>query len=123
MTCSCPTCGQRLPDGRLVLDVKQRALVGDGRSARFSPQQMIFLITLVRGVPGVVHTDQIILAIWDGDEPDDVSNAMRVRVSQLRRKLRPFGLLIRNAFGTGYALEGPAVSLGELKEFTRRRAA
>lgn len=122
MNC-CPTCGQSLPPARLVLDRAHRILADDQREIRISSQGLSLLIALVRGAPRVVPHDQIIQSIWGDDEPEHPTNTVKVLVHRLRPKLARFGLLIRNAHGVGYALEGPAVALGELKALTPRRAA
>ncbi len=123
MTCTCPTCGQPLPPAQLVLDKESRVLASEHHQIRLEGQQLKLLIALVRGAPRVVAHDQIIMTIWDDDEPEHPENTIKVLVHRLRPKLKPFGLAIRNTSGLGYALEGPTITLGELKEFTRRRAA
>lgn len=39
---------------------------------------------------------------WDKDEPEDAISNIRVHLSKIRRKLKPFGIEIKTSWGNGF---------------------
>jgi len=123
MVC-CPTCGQDIPELQLLIDVKARRVTRFGWEARLSPQEMRFLMLLIRASPNVAHYDQIILAIYaGGEEPDGANYAIKLHIHRLRKKLKGMDIEIRNLRGEGYSLHSDAETLRAAKRIAARRRA
>jgi len=56
---------------------------------------------------GPVQSDTLVMMLWDraADEPEWPNAAVRVHVSNLRKKIAPLGLMISSQPGIGYRLE------------------
>lgn len=66
------------------------------------------LVAALLITPGrVVAHEQLIIQIWDGEEPDAALDNIKVQVCKLRKLLKPSGHDIENIHGVGYRLTGP----------------
>jgi hypothetical protein len=72
------------------------------RSLFLSPTDDRIMHLLIRHFGDVVGDDELLAEAW----PDGASaQVLRVHISRLRRRVRPFGLAITCARGTGYMLD------------------
>ena len=97
--------GDVLVVGDLTLNRSQHLASLRGEDLRVSPTELDLLALLMQQ-PGRVYTRaEMVRAVWNDGLAVD-SNTIDVHVSNLRRKLRPYGghSLIRNVHGVGYAL-------------------
>ena len=102
----CPACGQPIPGMGLCIDLN-RNVVADGlQTIQLTPQETEVLYLLARNAPHIVSLQSLAFAIWAGqDGPTDERSALFATISRLRRKLKPFGLTVRNSMRAGYVLE------------------
>ena len=89
----------------LMLDLRRRRAVRDGRTIDLSPKEFALLEFLMRNQGRVVTRTQILDHVWGYDYSPD-SNLVDVYVTYLRRKIdRGHGQkLIRTVRGAGYAV-------------------
>jgi len=84
----------------------RRVTYNGGNIIELSPKEYSILEYLLinRGVP--VSSEKLIEHIW-AEDADMFSNAVKVHISQLRRKLAPFGAAdsIKHIRGAGYIIE------------------
>lgn len=94
--------------GNLHLDIATRTLSTDvGEVERLSPQMTKVLAALIKAESAPVHADQLLLAMYGGDEQSENANrVLTVVLSKLRRVLDAHApdLRLINIFGTGYRL-------------------
>ncbi len=95
----------QLQTADLVLDLRRRRAVRDGRSIDLSPKEFALLEFMMRNQGRVVTRTQILDHVWGYDYSPD-SNLVDVYVTYLRRKVdRGHGQkLIRTVRGAGYAV-------------------
>ena len=95
----------QLQTADLVLDLRRRRAVRDGRTIDLSPKEFALLEFLMRNQGRVVTRTQILDHVWGYDYSPD-SNLVDVYVTYLRRKVdRGHGQkLIRTVRGAGYAV-------------------
>ena len=95
----------QLETANLVLDLRRRRAVRDGRTIDLSPKEFALLEFLMRNQGRVVTRTQILDHVWGYDYSPD-SNLVDVYVTYLRRKIdRGHGQkLIRTVRGAGYAV-------------------
>ena len=95
----------QLQTANLVLDLRRRRAVRDGRTIDLSPKEFALLEFLMRNQGRVVTRTQILDHVWGYDYSPD-SNLVDVYVTYLRRKIdRGHGQkLIRTVRGAGYAV-------------------
>lgn len=100
--------GEALEFGPLVIEPLQgRCRVGE-REVQLSAKELELLLVMARR-PGRIYSQaELAERTYGEDEPD--SNALEVRVSAIRRKLREAGLdgVICTVRGAGYAFRAPA---------------
>ena len=77
-------------------------------------KERLLLAVLAAAAPGVVSTDRLVEALWNGDQPVSAQKSLQVHLVHLRSALepeRPHGsagrFVVRR--GTGYALAGEDV--------------
>jgi two-component system, OmpR family, KDP operon response regulator KdpE len=108
--------GERFAAGGVALDVGARMVTRDGEAVHLTPTEWRLLEALSEA-PGALRTHEWLLAhVWEDDPPD--VEALRVFVSQLRRKIEPDPSrpqLIHTEAGLGYrwTLEPSAGSAGD----------
>lgn len=92
-----------LTRGDLTLDtVSQRALV-NGKDALLTPKEFAILLCLVRSEGRELQTNRLYEAAW-GQPMGDDTNAVKIAVSRLRKKIEPTGFKIDVVRGAGYCL-------------------
>ena len=100
--------GEALEFGELVLEPLTHRCLAAGREVPLSAREFELLLVLARR-PGRIYSQGELAerTYHDGDEPD--SNALEVRVSSIRRKLRECGLdgVIVTIRGAGYCFRSP----------------
>ncbi len=87
--CTCPTCGQPMN--------RDEFPVGALSEADMTPQQQAIIEVLIRAYPDHATVAEISAAIWGDDPmrfPRRKSQAIHVRMSQLRPILREYGWTI-----------------------------
>lgn len=72
--------------GDLVLDVAHHLASRDGRDLALSPKEFAVLLVLMRSQGRVVSAEDLLEQAWD-EHADPFTNAVRVAVMTLRRKL------------------------------------
>jgi hypothetical protein len=91
----CPTCGHA------VDAVPMQALA----DARLSPQQRIMVRALIEAFPRFVERDRLFDELYGFDPnggPENIANAVAVRLFHIRKALRPLGWTItKSKGGTG----------------------
>lgn len=124
MAC-CPTCGQDVPPLQVFIDVTHRTVVGRGRSVKLANLEMQVLQTLINIAPHVATKERILLAVYDGDEPEWGDNTIKVAISRIRRKIAGMGLEIRTNWGGsgGYSLHADPETMRAAKLAAPRRGA
>ncbi|MDO8613359.1 MAG: response regulator transcription factor [Dehalococcoidia bacterium] len=95
----------QLQTADLMLDLRRRRAVRDGRTINLSPKEFALLEFMMRNQGRVVTRTQILDHVWGYDYSPD-SNLVDVYVTYLRRKIdRGHGQkLIRTVRGAGYAV-------------------
>ena len=95
----------QLETANLVLDLRRRRAVRDGRTIDLSPKEFALLEFLMRNQGRVVTRTQILDHVWGYDYSPD-SNLVDVYVTYLRRKIDRGHQqkLIRTVRGAGYAV-------------------
>ena len=95
----------QLETANLVLDLRRRRAVRDGRTIDLSPKEFALLEFLMRNQGRVVTRTQILDHVWGYDYSPD-SNLVDVYVTYLRRKIDRghSQKLIRTVRGAGYAV-------------------
>ena len=95
----------QLQTANLVLDLRRRRAVRDGRTIDLSPKEFALLEFLMRNQGRVVTRTQILDHVWGYDFSPD-SNLVDVYVTYLRRKIDRAHQrkLIRTVRGAGYAV-------------------
>jgi two-component system OmpR family response regulator len=90
--------------GRLVLDTHHHHVLLDGQAINLSVREYGLLEILLIQAGKVVSKDRIAqrLAV-DGDALTD--NAVEIYIHRLRKRLEPYGAVIRTVRGLGYLLE------------------
>jgi len=93
--------------GRLRLDTHNHQVLGDGQPIILSAREYGLLEILLMRAGKVVSKDRIAqrLAV-DGDALTD--NAIEIYVHRLRKRIEPYGTVIRTVRGLGYLLERSA---------------
>ncbi len=99
----CPTCGGvgEVAEGLTPL----REFHGH----RLGPKLGLLLALLLQHEGRFVSHQSIIVTLWNGSEPEDVSNSAKVNIYRLRSLLRPLGYEIEVQYCTGYRLKAPRV--------------
>jgi len=95
----------QLQTANLVLDLRRRRAIRDGRTIDLSPKEFALLEFLMRNQGRVVTRTQILDHVWGYDYSPD-SNLVDVYVTYLRRKIDRGHQrkLIRTVRGAGYAV-------------------
>jgi DNA-binding response OmpR family regulator len=93
-----------LQAGSLSLDVMGRRATRDGRELRLTRKEFAVLEVLLRANGRVVSSEELLEHVWD-EHADPFTNAVRITVMTLRRKLGEPNL-IETVVGLGYRL-GP----------------
>jgi two-component system KDP operon response regulator KdpE len=98
--------GTRFVAGHVSIDLEARSVVRAGDQVHLTPTEWRLLDALA-SAPGMLRTqDWLLERVWEDDRPD--VEALRVFVSQLRRKIEPdpqHPRVIRTEPGIGYRWE------------------
>ncbi len=89
----------------LRLDPFRREVFRDGRYVALTRKQFAVLDVLVAAEGGVVSAEELLERAWDANA-DPFSNAVRITVSALRKRLGQPWLIVTVA-GVGYRIETP----------------
>lgn len=94
----------------LRLDPFRREVFRDGRYVALTRKQFAVLEVLVAAEGGVVSAEQLLARAWD-ENADPFTNAVRITVSALRKRLgEPW--VIATVAGVGYRIDVPAPASG-----------
>ena len=100
----CSTCGQELPESRLLIDLNTNTVTQGGVVTKLAPLDAELLSVLQEAAPRFV-TPRFIEDRLLGLESEERCEAWtRIRVKMLREKLRALPLKIENRTGVGYRL-------------------
>lgn len=103
--CHCPTCGAPYAGGVPRVDLGRNTFICSSGAVVLQAQVAEIAAMLADAFPRVLHTERIIARLYGaGDMPDDAANVVRVRIHELRRKLRPLGWGVATYHRRGYAL-------------------
>jgi DNA-binding response OmpR family regulator len=91
-----------LQHGPVVVDPARRMAFRDGTRLVLTRKELAVLEVLVSAGGDVVSTEDLLEQVWD-DHADPFTNAVRMTVSKLRRKLGA-PPLVETVIGTGYRL-------------------
>ncbi|ARC55900.1 Transcriptional regulatory protein TcrA [Frondihabitans sp. 762G35] len=91
-----------LTSGDLTVDVFRREVYRKGRFVRLSRKEFAVLEVLLRADGGVVSAETLLEKAWD-ENADPFTNAVRITMSNLRRKLGPPSPIVTVA-GVGYCI-------------------
>ncbi|RMH41447.1 MAG: DNA-binding response regulator [Alphaproteobacteria bacterium] len=94
-----------IPLGALTLELDPVRLVGPQGPVAVPRREAAILATLAEAGGAPVSKERLITRAW-GTGADVSDKAVEVYVSRLRRRLAPWGLVIRVSRGVGYSLEG-----------------
>ena len=105
-----PGVRELLRSGELVVDVAAMRVVAGTRAVDLTPTEFALLVTLMRAVPGTVHSRKALLAtVWSSSHEGYARN-VDCHVVRLRRKLESAGLraqtTIETVHGAGYRWNG-----------------
>ena len=90
--------------GRLTLDTHNHQVLVEGQAINLSVREYALLEILLLQTGKVVSKDRIAQRLTvDGDALTD--NAVEIYIHRLRKRIEPFGTLIRTVRGLGYLLE------------------
>jgi two-component system, OmpR family, response regulator VanR len=98
----------------LRLDPFRREVYRDGRYVALTRKQFAVLEVLVAADGGVVSAEELLARAWD-ENADPFTNAVRITVSALRKRLGEPGI-IATVPGVGYRIDaapGPAAGRGD----------
>lgn len=88
--------------GGLRLDPFRREVYRDGRYVALTRKQFAVLEVLVAGEGGVISAEELLERAWD-EHADPFTNAVRITVSALRKRLGEPGI-IETVTGVGYRI-------------------
>jgi two-component system response regulator VanR len=94
----------------LRLDAFRREVYRDGRYVALTRKQFAVLEVLVDAQGGVISAEELLERAWD-ENADPFTNAVRITVSSLRKRLGAPGL-IATVPGVGYRIETPPPAEG-----------
>ncbi|CAM5474197.1 DNA-binding response regulator [Streptomyces parvulus] len=95
----------------LRVDPFRREVYRDGRFVALTRKQFAVLDVLVAAEGGVVSAEELLERAWD-EHADPFTNAVRITVSALRKRLgRPW--IIATVAGVGYRIDVPPAAGGE----------
>jgi DNA-binding response OmpR family regulator len=92
-----------LAAGELELDPANRTASRAGRPLALTRKEFGVLHELLVARGAVVSTEELLVRVWD-ENADPFTNAVRVTVMNLRRKLGP-PAIVHTVVGTGYRIE------------------
>ena len=101
---SAPATPPVLSSGELSVDTARRTVTRAGRSVPLTLKEYGVLVELLRADGAVVSAEQLMARVWD-ENADPFSNAVRVTMVGLRRKLGE-PALIETLRGAGYRMTG-----------------
>jgi two-component system response regulator VanR len=87
----------------LRLDPFRREVHRDGRCVALTRKQCAVLEVLISGAGGVVSAEDLLKRAWD-ENADPLTNAVRITVSALRKRLGEPGIIATVA-GVGYRID------------------
>jgi DNA-binding response OmpR family regulator len=101
---SCSTCGQYLPEARLLIDLNSNSVSYGAHSVRLRPRDAEVLKVLQEASPRFISRDFIEERIVGQLAETRCPEWVRVRVSMLRKRLKGLPIRIQNRHGVGYRL-------------------
>ncbi len=90
-------------DGSLRIEHNSFHVTFEGRVLFLPPKEFLILSGLSRAIGHMVPSEALWSYVWDKEEEFN-SAALRVHICNLRRKIMPLGLNIRNVASLGYCL-------------------
>ena len=102
MTCTCPTCGQPIPDDGVFIDRQKSVVIRNGvTSAKLGHIEYRLVLVLWENRPKVMTYDRLISELWGRAEPSDARRSLSVTLHNARRKMEPLGIDLRTLHGVG----------------------
>jgi DNA-binding response OmpR family regulator len=101
----CSTCGQELPEKRLLIDLNSNHIILGGRTVKLRPLDAEVLKVLQDAAPRFVTPRQIEDRVLGLESEERCAQWLRVRISLLRKRLTGLPLSIINRHGVGYCLK------------------
>lgn len=102
---ACPLCHSPVNHTDLLIDLDGRRASRLGQMIALPPLSAVVLEGLNRRHPSATSFDSLIMKMYgERDEPEFAHVVLKVRISALRRLLKPLGIEIQNAYGFGYKL-------------------
>ncbi|PRY34902.1 response regulator transcription factor [Umezawaea tangerina] len=89
----------------IAFDTHRRRVTRAGREIPLAPKEMAVLELLMRAEGGVLSSEQLLEKAWD-DNADPFTNAVRLVIHTLRRKLGE-PRVVHTAISAGYCLRAP----------------
>lgn len=95
---------KHLTFGKLKLDLEKHILYREGKEITLNPAQFTLLKLLIKRAPNIVNRQELMAALWQGEEPDGAS--LRNHIYQLRNTVdKPFEYFyIKTIAKVGYQL-------------------
>ena len=78
---------------------------------RLSPMQERILSAIYARAPAVVAHERVAVAVYPDPDMAPETNSVAVQVSHLRRKLKPYGVEIKNRWGEGLYLDRASAAI------------
>ena len=79
-------------------------LLSGTAGADFTPKESAVLSLLASYSGRIIPRQEIIQSIWNGNQRKE-SRSLDTIIKQLRKKIKKYGLQIKNKYGEGYSIE------------------
>lgn len=97
--------GETVVHRGLVFDTRSLVVLADEREVELTGKERDILLLFMSNVGRVLARERILNAVWSTQE-DPLTNVVDVYVGRLRKKIGPYGGLIKTVRGLGYRFGG-----------------
>lgn len=107
MACTCPTCGQPLPEGEMdeiKVDPDTRTIIRGDQACTFTRTHMKIFLALWNRRRRTTRWDTLIGEVWPIEEPEGAIRSLQVHITKMRRQLDGLGIDIRSIYGEGLCI-------------------
>lgn len=121
---TCPCCGGTMPASGVWVSTLENRIVYNGHDIKLSGRLIDLAAILANRIGNTVERGEIISQMWGYTEGDFADASLKVACMQLRKRLKPIGLVIVTTWGVGYRMAkvSRTESSTQLKEATRAAA-
>lgn len=91
-------------DGSYILQDEVRVILSGDDSTGFTPKEYAVLSVIASYNGRVISKEEIIQEVWNGNYREE-SRSLDTIIKQLRKKIKKYGLQIKNKYGEGYFIE------------------